>query len=600
MWLITALFALVLAGWSVLAPLYHAADEPNHADAVMSIEEGHGWPRSPGALVSDQSIGSVFVSPFGRSTNRLGLNLYPVPASLATPRNDRPTWESLKAVPGVSGTEHQQTMQHPPGYYLYEGLILRAGGAAGWRWDITVSTMRLLSALLVVWLPLLAWATAWRVTGRKLAGIAAAIVPLGVPELTHVGATVNNDNLVTLAGAAALLGVACAMTGDRTKTTALWTGLWVAIALWAKAFGLVLVPLVIIVYAAPWIKSWWLQLRSRRKSAAAAAAASAAATASAVPEVAEVPGRRRPWLPDRRTGLLLGLSAGVSIALGCWWYVLAEVHYGSTRPPVTDFPPGKYLGHANVTFLKYATQAVLLRWWGAFGWYEVNLPWRLVVGATIVVGIIGILGIARFRGRRLALIMLMWPTLAAYFLVVAQATSQFLHTHYLSGLSGRYLFIGFTGVAALVGAGCAALPAKVARWSPLVLLLGAIGMQLESVHLSINRWWRPVGGTLRQAWSSFSAWSTWPVGVLWTGITLLGLFTILVFVSLTIVGVRGRFDEAEDVTNPPVDGIGGTDHAAGAGTITLPPVADQHPSTEPPSTEPPTTQVISSSGPNPP
>ena len=308
-----------------------------------------------------------------------------------------------------------------------------------------------------------------------MAGIAASIVPLGVPELTHVGATVNNDNLVTVAGAAALLGVACAMTGDRSRSTALWTGLWVAVALWAKAFGLVLVPLVVVVYAAPWLKAWWLQVRSRRTARSAAAGA---------------PMRERPWLPDRRTGLLLALSGGVAIALGCWWYVISEVHYGSTRPPVTDFPPGKYLGHANVTFLKYATQAVLSRWWGAFGWYEVNLPWRLIAGASIVVGVISIIGLIRFRGRRLALMLLLWPTVASYFLVVAQATSQFLHTHYLSGLSGRYLFIGFTGVAALIGAGCAALPAKVARWSPLVLLLGAIGMQLESVHLSINRWWR--------------------------------------------------------------------------------------------------------------
>ena len=533
MWLVTALFALVLAGWSVLAPLYHAADEPNHADAVMSIEEGHGWPRSPTALVSDQTIGSIAISPFASATNRLGLTPYPIAAAQATPRHDRPTWESLTALPGVSGTDHQQTMQHPPGYYLYEGLILRAGGAAGWRWDITVSTMRLLSALLVVWLPLLSWATAWRVTGRKLAGIAASIVPLGVPELTHVGATVNNDNLVTLAGAAALLGVACAMTGDRSKSTALWTGLWVAVALWAKAFGLVLVPLVLIVYAAPWLRGWWRP-------------------------------RTRSWLPDRRTSLLLGLSAGVAIALGCWWYVISEVNYGSTRPPVTDFPPGKYLGHDNVAFLKYATQAMLLRWWGSFGWFEVNLPWRLVVGATIVVVLIAIVGIVRFRGRRIALIMLLWPTVTSYLLVVAQATSQFLHTHYLSGLSGRYLFIGFTGVAAVIGAGCAGLPAKVARWSPLLLLLGAIGMQLESVHLAINHWWRPIGGTLRQAWTSFSAWSTWPVGALWTGIALLGLFTIAVIVSLTVVGARG---EAEEITVAPVDAPDGFDEA---GPITLP------------------------------
>lgn len=542
-WLVTGLFAMVLAGWSVLAPLYHAADEPNHADAVMHIEEGQGWTRSPVALVSNSGIGSVAASPFGRLSNRLGITNTPISASLAPGRHDRPTWEDLQAPPGTSGLQHQQTMQHPPGYYYYEGLLLRAGGAAGWRWDITVSTMRLLSALLIVWLPLLSWATAWRVTGSRLAGIAASIVPLGVPELAHVGATVNNDNLVTLAGAAALLGLAGAMTGDRSKSTALWTGLWTVVALWAKAFGLVLVPLVIGVYAMPWIREWWAAHRPSRSS-------------PVDPER-----RRRSWLPNRQTTILLALSGGVTIALGSWWYLVSEIRYGSSRPPVTDFPPGKFLGNAPDTFFHYATQAVLIRWWGSFGWYEINLPWRLVVVASIVLALLGIWALIRWQGRRWALLFLLWPTAASYAIVVAQATSNYLSSHYVSGLSGRYLFIGFTGVAAVVGAGCGALPPKLARWSPLVLLLLAIGMQLESLHRAVDHWWRPVGGTLRQAWTSFSAWSTWPVGALWTGIGLMVLFAVASLVALTALGWRGV---AEEVSLPPAD----------EQTITIPPVEE--------------------------
>lgn len=518
-WLVTALFALVLAAWSVLAPLYHAADEPNHADAVMRLEEGRGWPSSATARVTDEGIGATAASPYGRASNRLAINLAPIPESLAPGRHDRPEWQNLRALPGTSGQIIQQSTQHPPAYYWYEALILRAGGAAGWRWDIAVSTMRLLSALLIVWLPLLAWATAWRITGSRLAGIAASIVPLGVPELTHVGASVNNDNLVTLAGAATLLGVTCAMCGDRSKWTALWTGLWLALGLWAKAFALVLVPLVIIVYAAPWVRERWRQRRSR-------------------PAGTTEPTRRRGWLPDRSNGVLLTLSAGVAIALGCWWYVINEVRYGSLSPQVKGFPLGKYLGHDPVAFLKYATQGVLLRWWGSLGWYEVNLPWRLVVGATIIVVALMIVAIARYSGRRTALLFLLWPTATSYALIVAQATSHYLSRHYVSGLSGRYLFIGFTGVAALVGAGCAALPRSVARWTPLALLLAAGGMQAEAAHLAINRWWRPVGGTLRQAWNALSAWSTWPVGVLFAGIALLILVALGTFAALAVTGAR--------------------------------------------------------------
>ncbi len=550
----------------MLAPLYHAADEPNHADAVMRIEGGRGWSPSTHATVTLEGVGAISVSPFGKPPSTLSLFSGPIAASQAPSRNSRPTWQDLKPPPGVTRGSQQQTTQHPPGYYYYEGLILRAGGAAGWRWDIAVSTMRLLSALLIVWLPLLSWATAWRISGSRLAGIAASVFPLAVPELTHVGATVNNDNLVTLAGAATLLGVTCAMRGDRSKLTALWTGLWTVIALWAKAFGLVLVPLVIAVYAGPWLQEWWSQHRPRRS------------------RPADSVRRKRSWLPDRRTGVLLGLSGGIAIALGCWWYVISEVRYGSSRPPVPGFPPGRQIGHHIWTFLTYLTRAVLGRWWGDFGWSEVHLPWRLDVAATIIVGLIAILGWVIFRGRRLALVLLLWPTLAAYFVVVAQASSNYFHTHYVSGLSGRYLFVGFTGIAALVGVGCAALPAKVARWTPAALLIGAIGMQVESAHLSVDHWWRPVGGTLRQAWASFSAWSTWPVGVLWAGFSLLGLFTVIALIALIMVGVRGT---GLEVVMPQVDDRGD----APISTV-------EQPTEEPAAAETPATDQATASGPD--
>ena len=363
-WVITALFALVLAAWSVLAPLYHAADEPNHADAVMRLVEGKGWPSSETARVTDQGVGATAASPYGTRARPLTLDTAPLAASAAPGREARPTWKQLQALPGTSGRLTQQITQQPPGYYWYEAVVLKIGGATGWRWDIAVSVMRLLSALLIIWLPLLSWATAWRMTGSRLAGIAASIVPLAVPELTHVGSTVNNDNLVTLAGAATLLGVACALRGDRCRSTALWTGLWLAIALWAKAFGLVLVPLVIGVYAIPWFFD-------RRRAA-----------------------------PDRGRGaaVALGWSAGVGIVLGCWWYVVNEVRYGSTQAGVPGFPPGTNLGNDHAALARYLSQGVLTRWWGSLGWFEVKLPWRLVIVATIVLGALGVL--ALWRGRR--------------------------------------------------------------------------------------------------------------------------------------------------------------------------------------------------------
>ena len=507
--MITALFAVIMATWSVVTPIYHAADEPNHADAVMRLEEGRGWTSARTAKVTPEGVGAIVASPFGRPDRRLSLNLAPISRTLAVPRDERPTWQDLKAPPGTADTLIQQTPQHPPGYYWYEAVILRLGGAAGWRWDITVSTMRLLSALLVMWIPLLAWATAWRVTGNRLAGITAAIFPLAVPELTHIGGTVSNDTLVTLSGGATLLGLACAMRGDRSKGTALWTGLWMTVCLWSKAFGLVLLPVVFLVYVTPWIRTRW------------------AARAGPNP-----PRGLLSWLPNRQHTVLLSLSFGAGILLGLWFYIFNELKWGSLAPGPPNFPPGRYLGHDFALFAKYPTQAMLQRWWGDLGWFEVLQPWRLVLVATIISGLLALWGILRWQGRRITLIVLMWPTALSYLIVVAGVTSYYLSKHYIRGISGRYVYVGFVAAAVLVGAGCAALPRKIARWSPLALLLAAVGMQLETAHLAINRWWRPTGGTLRQAWDTFSSWSTWPVGVLFAGIALLALLTAATFVVL--------------------------------------------------------------------
>ena len=436
--------------------------------------------------------------------------------------------------------------QHPPGYYWYEAAILRAGGAAGWRWDITVSTMRLLSVLLVMWVPLLAWAIAWRVTGSRNAGLCAAIFPLAVPEFTHVGSTISNDTLLALAGAAALLGLTCAMRGDRSRGTALWTGGWLTVALWTKAFALFLLPMVFLVYAAPWFRSRW----DARGTAAK-------------------PG----WAPNRAESVPFALALGIPLATGLWFYLVNLVQWGAIAPSTPNFPPGRFLGDNLATFSRYPTELMIQRWWTDLGWFEVKIPWRLVLVATTLAALLAIYGIARWRGRRVTLLMLMWPTALSYVIVIAGVTSYYLSSHYIRGISGRYLYVGFAGAAALVGVGAAALPRAVARWMPPALLLGAVGMQAETVHLAMNRWWRPAGGTLRQAWNALSTWSTWPVGVLYTGIGLLLLLIVVLLGVLTRVGAAAGF-----VSAGPVDSSG-----PGALERPLPPVA---PRRAPPSTEP--------------
>jgi small subunit ribosomal protein S36 len=83
------------------------------------------------------------------------------------------------------------------------------------------------------------------------------------------------------------------------------------------------------------------------------------------------------------------------------------------------------------------------------------------------------------------------------------------------------------------------------------LLVGALGIQAEAAHLAIDKWWRPVGGTLRQAWDALSAWSTWPVGVLWAGVCALGLFVLLALASTLLVGLGSPQDVDDAEAGPP-------------------------------------------------
>lgn len=500
-WAVVALHALLLACWSVLAPQYHAPDEPNHVDAVMRLEQGKGWPRPGQAFVTDNGVGAIAASPFGTRQAPYSLNPRPIRQADAPPRGGRPTWDELTAPPELHGRLIQQHVQHPPLYYGVEAGILRLlPGHDGWSWDVTVGVLRLLSVLMVAPLPLLAWAGAHRLTGSATAGTAACVVPLAVPQLSHIGSTVNNDNLLALLGGLVTVAVVHVLRGDRSLRTAAWVGVLTGAALLTKALALVLVPMV----AAAYLLSWW---RARRAAAGD-------------------PPARPPLRP-------LALAGGLAVAAGGWWWAVNLLRYHTVQPKVPSFPPGKDIGPHNEVFLRYLFQGMTDRWWGSLGWYEVNLPWRLVVVCTAL--LIGAFVLALVRGggwwRRAELLLMLWPTLALFGVVGAQAASHFHRTHRVAGLSGRYLFAGVVGIAVVVGAAAALLPARVARWAAPVLLLGALAVQAEAVRLSVRKFWLPPGG-LRQAWGALSSWSPWPPLAVQIGVALAALACLAALAAL--------------------------------------------------------------------
>lgn len=511
-WAVVALHALLLACWSVLAPQYHAPDEPNHVDAVMRLEQGKGWPRPGHAFVTDNGVGAIAASPFGTRQAPYRLNPRPIRQADAPPRNGRPAWNELTAPPELRGQLIQQHVAHPPLYYAVDaGILWLLPGHDGWRWDVTVGALRLLSVLMVAPLPLLAWAGAHRLTGSAAAGTAASVVPLAVPQLTHIGSAVNNDNLLALLGGLVTVAAVHVLRGDRSLPTAAWTGVLTGAALLTKALALVLVPMVAAAYLLP----WW---RARRAGAGDAPA-------------------RAPLRPLALAGVLAVLAGG-------WWWAVNVVRYGAVQPKVPGFPPGKYIGPHNEVFLKYLFQGMTGRWWGSLGWYEVNLPWRLVAVCTAL--LIGSFAVALVRcdawWRRAALLLMLWPTLALFGAVGLEAASYFHRTGRISGLSGRYLFAGVVGIAVVLGAAVALLPARVGRWAPLVLLLGALAIQAEAVRLAVRKFWLPPGGGLRAAWGALSAWSPWPPPAVQVAV---GLAALTCLAALAALLPRRRARSAE-------------------------------------------------------
>ncbi|MBL7488620.1 DUF2142 domain-containing protein [Frankia sp. AgB1.9] len=544
-WLITVLFTLLLSSWSVLVPQYHAPDEPHHVDAVMRLAEGKGWPPVGHATVSPETVGSLAAAPVGTRAKPYLLVPGPFSKADATPRADRPEWRELPK-PGQPLPDVQQMMQHPPLYYLVGAGLLKAlpGAPQDLRFDLVIGLLRLMSVLMVAPLPLVAWACADRLTESRAAARVAALVPLGIPMLTHVGSSVNNDALLVLTGSLATLAICFVLRGDTSIRTGLWTGAFIGLAMFSKSLGVVFVPLAVAAYLLAW-------RRGRRAVADAqtlAAAPGSVAGPAGGPGPAKVdapflladaatdptvPARaaRFPWWP-----LLLGSLT--ALAAGAWWFVVNLVRYHTFQPSTPGFVPGTKLSGWS-EFTDVLVNGTILRWWGDFGWFEVSVPELAARIGTATVAVLLAVAIvqARRADRRVDLLCMLWPTVGLFALMTLQSALHFHKSFYVSGVSGRYLFAGLAALAVLVGAGAASL-GRFTRFTPALVLAAAVTMQALAVHAVFPRWWEGPKGSPRTGLDSMLAWSPWPAVAAEVAFGLLALGLVATVVWAVVFAVR--------------------------------------------------------------
>ncbi len=514
-WLLVLVHGLLVISWSVLTPIYHAPDEPVHVDAAVRLYNGEGWPVPGKAFLSDDGISAWAGSPYSLPSQPLVERPFYLPQADAVPRDQRPHWDQLSErypLKGRHDNQIQQMVQHPPLYYAIEAAVIKIlPGSSGYRWDVWVGIMRIVSALMVTTLPLIAWATCRALTRSRAAGLCAAITPFAIPQLSVIGGAVNNDNAVTLFSSLCLLGCVCAIKGNRSLRGGIFTGVSLGLALFSKTNAVVLLPVVLVSYL----------IGSR-----------AQVTTDLLAE-------KRWVFRGSRVIKPLAMTYALGFVIGGWWYVFQKIRTGAFQPTVPNFPGGIKLD-GRLDFADKVWRYMQIRFWGSAGWFEVSLPFTMTFVASLVVILLVGYGLVRSPGwrTRTTIGVLLIPMVVALLLVIWQAYRFWQHNGRLLGVQGRYLFVGVIGLAAALGLGVAALPRAVRRWAPIAFVAGAVYMQWQLIMRVIDVWWRPPHGTLRQAWGALSAYAVWQPSFVRVLFSVTAVAIIAAVVSIVVICVR--------------------------------------------------------------
>ncbi len=521
----TVAFGALAACWSVLAPLGEAPDEPAHLALVLHLADGNPYPDYDGLhnQVAIIRLCKTFASATracprpGEQVTATSMRLHPL--AEAPDKAHRPAWDDEGGAEPIG--QLNQMPQHPPLYYQAMATVLRVERAVHggpWSTDRELALLRLANALLITPLPLLCWWAGRRFGLDDRAASLAGLSAFAVPMLTHIGSTLNNDNLLTLVSFALVALLAGVVRGDRSTRTAVGVGVLGALGLLTKAFAAVFPPLVALAYLLG-----WLVARSE--------------TAPADPSIDDLE-------PPQPTGPLgtagwrgsvraLAIAGAVTVAGAAWWYLGVKHRTGSFAPSIegqrltADLQPPGFEPHVS-TFLQEFVPKLTQRFWGSFGWYTIRIPmWQASLLAAVGLGALAVALAPRRTAdgsSRLQRAFLLTPVLALGAFVALRAWSLHVTTGQFPFIQGRYLFAGLAGAFVLVGVALRHLELRAAtvadtarpgrpgggRWGTAVVVGLAAVVQLDAMRRCLQGWWGGPGlgpiGQLR----AMVAWSGWP------------------------------------------------------------------------------------------
>lgn len=490
-WLIVLLHLAVMLGQTAVFPNVRSPDERQHVDLVLQVREGGAWPwPGPGTTYVTQGVtAGGFVEADSLDGPQHLADRTDVP-----PRGERPSYReaggsaTLTAEQPDGGTSpvFNQLVQHPPLYYLLGAGVV--GLVPDWQdapLDQVWLTLRWWNALLALPLPLLLFAAARRLRLPDPLPVAAALVPLAIPELTHLESAVNNDNLLVILGACAALLITRVLTGDLGRRTAVLLGLVTMLALLTKGFALMFPAWIALAYAVA-------AYRHRARLGAAV------------------------------TSLLV---AAVVTLPGVAWWVRNLVVHGILQPhgthatppdltPVYGWSDGgpTWLGQfaERMTTLFFVQDHAAAREHDASWWMARVALVAVLAGLTTA--------LVRRPVPRLEALVLLFPVPALAGIVARGSWEQFAAFHdFGAAQQGRYLYTGLVGLMVVALAGAAVLRPALRRAVPATLLLLAGGMHLAYQYDVWRLYWMPHDAgpdAFAEALAAVVHWYAFPGGVL--------------------------------------------------------------------------------------
>ncbi|MGI8867692.1 MAG: glycosyltransferase family 39 protein [Mycobacteriales bacterium] len=504
-WLLTGAFAALMMMCTFLYPALGNPGEAQHADLIYSFANGNQF-FDPGSRTVSQGVQSAQETAYPPTR--------PLADQQPTLRGQR---QSLNALGGDrAGTQHviNTATQHPPLYYLIGAGVLRIT-PDWWPADRQIAILRYLSLLFLLPLPLLAWAAVRSLVGNTSAASLAAALPLAIPGLVRVGASVTNESLLILLGSVLAFLLARVVAGHLGLGTGLAVGVVTGLACLTQAVGLVFPAAVLVAYGVAW---------ARR--------------------------RRLAWMP-------LVAAGALTAALSAWWWIrnLALFHtllpkgLGSQYYAVRGVATGHYsVGDYTHDLFTVTGWRVL----GGLGMMEsprFSLVFSWIWLGALAVGVLLALGYGTGTrlGRGSIAVFLAAPVLTLLAMWLA-GRSDFLFNGYLPLAQGRFLYpmlIGIFAIAAIGFARC--VGERVGRWLPLAAIVAALATQAWAWRQLLHAWWTPhVGSTKNEIRETvrgilrFSPWAHPVTAAAFIAVAALGTLSVLAAIGY---GAHRGYDE---------------------------------------------------------